>query len=127
MPFLGQGTTVTFGAYGPWLVRNITGPGGFECTNVDVTHMGSPGGWRQMISGLPAGSQVTLEIIYDPSTTPLPVGPTATATDLVFAWPTTPARTTTVSALIARFDPSVPRELATATIVFDTTGAPVTT
>jgi predicted secreted protein len=92
----------------------ISGPG-FSRDSLDATHMDSPNQWREFISGLKDGGEVTVEANYVPNDASQNATTGALAlfnSGLTRNWklvlPVTPSVTWTLPAFITNFEPDIP-------------------
>lgn len=65
------GTTLTKGTGTPATIGSLTSINGIEITaeTIDVTHLGSTGGYKEFIGGFKDAGEVSAEGFFDPATT----------------------------------------------------------
>ena len=76
--YVATNVTATIGSFAMYL-DNVN-VGGASADMVDVTHQGSTADWREKLSGLKDGGQITLTVHYDPDDANVPVLGQAAAT-----------------------------------------------
>lgn len=119
-----NGGTYTTVAY----VRDISGPS-FSMDTVETSNHGSTSGWRTFVPGLIDGGEVSLDLLFDPSTA-TQMNSTGLLSELIgrtvegfkIIWPD--AATFTFDGLVTAFEPGAPFEDAlTGSVTVKVTGA----
>lgn len=113
-------------------VTNIGGPG-MSVETYDVTSHDSTGKWREFVSGLKDGGEISLDLNFDPANATQKAAAggalfdmtAGTATNYALVFPDSATTSWTFNAFVTAFEPTAPHDgKLTATCTLKITGAP---
>lgn len=113
-------------------VKDITGPG-YEADTIEATNHSSSGAWREWLSGLLDGGEVTFDVNYLPGNATHDESASGlfglllnrTRRNFRLVWPVTPTERVTFLGIVTGFEPSAPvDDVLTASVTVKVTGSP---